>query len=178
MHERLFCFPAKSRLIDAGSGSRNCCHQPQNIMCMLVSIFACLTGWPHAQEIRAPSHECLCCHAWVLLDYWQMQMAVVPQSLFQGHFKCMINLELARMQVRAGTAVGHGSRPSAQGLKVICTSLQPSRRLDLQLRGRAGRQGDPGETHMLLDLDDPNMDGFAAPFKDLFGSTCKCPQPQ
>ena len=74
-------------------------------------------------------------------------------------------------QVRAGVELpaGNGTKKVAQGLKVICTSLQQSRRLDLQLRGRAGRQGDPGETHMLLDLDDPNMETFALPFKGLFG---------
>ncbi|KAK9841351.1 hypothetical protein WJX74_004386 [Apatococcus lobatus] len=72
-------------------------------------------------------------------------------------------------QVKAGKPVGVGSRAVAQGLKVICTSLQQSRRLDLQLRGRAGRQGDPGETYMLLDLDDPNMETFGSPFKNLFG---------
>ena len=80
------------------------------------------------------------------------------------------------LQVKAGTSTGDGSKAVAQGLKVICTSLQQSRRLDLQLRGRAGRQGDPGETHMLLDLDDPNMETFALPFKNLFGGTGEhCP---
>lgn len=81
------------------------------------------------------------------------------------------------LQVKAGRPTGDGSRAVAQGLKVICTSLQQSRRLDLQLRGRAGRQGDPGETHMLLDLDDPNMETFALPFKNLFGGTGEHSQP-
>jgi preprotein translocase subunit SecA len=40
------------------------------------------------------------------------------------------------------------------GLYVIGTSRHESRRVDLQLRGRAGRQGDPGETRFLLSLDD------------------------
>ncbi len=75
------------------------------------------------------------------------------------------------MQVVAGVEipVSGGTKRVAQGLKVICTSLQQSRRLDLQLRGRAGRQGDPGESHMLLDVDDPNMQTFGLPFKALFG---------
>ena len=79
------------------------------------------------------------------------------------------------MQVKAGVQIqtGQGTVTTAQGLKVICTSLQQSRRLDLQLRGRAGRQGDPGETHMLLDLDDPNMATFALPFRALFGGNRK-----
>ncbi|GLC77083.1 hypothetical protein PLESTF_001882400 [Pleodorina starrii] len=46
---------------------------------------------------------------------------------------------------------------SAGGLLVIGTSLNESPRIELQLRGRAGRQGDPGETKMLLDCVDPMM---------------------
>ncbi|KAK9865921.1 hypothetical protein WJX84_000593 [Apatococcus fuscideae] len=86
----------------------------------------------------------------------------------RGASRVAYNTNLAQ-QVKAGKPVGVGSRAVAQGLKVICTSLQQSRRLDLQLRGRAGRQGDPGETYMLLDLDDPNMETFGSPFKNLFG---------
>ena len=40
------------------------------------------------------------------------------------------------------------------GLHVIGTNLHDSRRIDLQLRGRAGRQGDPGSSHFFLSLDD------------------------
>lgn len=42
----------------------------------------------------------------------------------------------------------------AGGLTVIATSRYPSRRLDAQLRGRAGRQGDPGLSRTFLSLDD------------------------
>jgi preprotein translocase subunit SecA len=40
------------------------------------------------------------------------------------------------------------------GLYVIGTSRHESRRVDLQLRGRAGRQGDPGESRFFLSLED------------------------
>ena len=40
------------------------------------------------------------------------------------------------------------------GLYVIGTNRHESRRVDLQLRGRAGRQGDPGESRFLLSLED------------------------
>lgn len=42
----------------------------------------------------------------------------------------------------------------AGGLHVIGTNLHDSRRIDGQLRGRAGRQGDPGSTHFFLSLED------------------------
>ncbi len=41
------------------------------------------------------------------------------------------------------------------GLMVIGTGLHESRRIDDQLRGRSGRQGDPGGSHYFLSLDDP-----------------------
>ncbi len=40
------------------------------------------------------------------------------------------------------------------GLCVIGTERHESRRIDNQLRGRSGRQGDPGETHFIISLDD------------------------
>jgi len=43
---------------------------------------------------------------------------------------------------------------AAGGLHVIGTNLHDSRRIDGQLRGRAGRQGDPGSTHFFLSLED------------------------
>ncbi len=46
---------------------------------------------------------------------------------------------------------------AAGGLLVIGTSLNESARIELQLRGRAGRQGDPGESVVLLDCIDPLM---------------------
>ncbi|PRW59265.1 pre translocase subunit [Chlorella sorokiniana] len=44
---------------------------------------------------------------------------------------------------------------AAGGLCVIVASLPDNKRSELQLRGRAGRQGDPGESHLVLSLDDP-----------------------
>ena len=43
---------------------------------------------------------------------------------------------------------------SAGGLKIIGTERHESRRIDNQLRGRSGRQGDPGESRFYLALDD------------------------
>lgn len=49
----------------------------------------------------------------------------------------------------------HRDRVAALGgLYVLGTSRHESRRVDLQLRGRAGRQGDPGESRFFLSLDD------------------------
>ncbi|RZL08379.1 MAG: preprotein translocase subunit SecA, partial [Rubrivivax sp.] len=47
------------------------------------------------------------------------------------------------------------------GLRIIATERHESRRIDNQLRGRAGRQGDPGSSRFYLSLDDPLMRIFA-----------------
>ncbi len=47
------------------------------------------------------------------------------------------------------------------GLYVLATERHESRRIDNQLRGRAGRQGDPGESRFYLSLDDELMRLFA-----------------
>ncbi|MBP6901602.1 MAG: preprotein translocase subunit SecA [Burkholderiaceae bacterium] len=50
---------------------------------------------------------------------------------------------------------------AAGGLRIIATERHESRRIDNQLRGRAGRQGDPGQSRFYLSLDDPLMRIFA-----------------
>ncbi len=47
------------------------------------------------------------------------------------------------------------------GLRIIATERHESRRIDNQLRGRAGRQGDPGASRFYLSLEDPLMRIFA-----------------
>jgi len=55
----------------------------------------------------------------------------------------------------------HDQVKSAGGLHIIGTERHESRRIDNQLRGRAGRQGDPGSSRFFLSLDDPLLRIFA-----------------
>ncbi|WP_153099329.1 preprotein translocase subunit SecA [Paraburkholderia hayleyella] len=55
----------------------------------------------------------------------------------------------------------HSLVKSAGGLHIIGTERHESRRIDNQLRGRAGRQGDPGSSRFYLSLDDPLLRIFA-----------------
>src|SRR5438477_7992312 len=48
------------------------------------------------------------------------------------------------------------------GLRIIGTERHESRRIDNQLRGRSGRQGDPGSSRFFLSLEDELMRRFAA----------------
>ena len=56
----------------------------------------------------------------------------------------------------------HDQVISAGGLHILCTERHESRRIDNQLRGRAGRQGDPGVSRFYLSLEDPLMRLFAS----------------
>ena len=60
-----------------------------------------------------------------------------------------------------GTDIRLEASPSdGSGLYVIGTNRHESERVDLQLRGRAGRQGDPGESRFFVSLEDPLLVQF------------------
>ena len=63
----------------------------------------------------------------------------------------------------------------AGGLAVIGTERHESRRIDNQLRGRSGRQGDPGETRFYLSLEDDLMRLFKADWVNWVLQTMKIP---
>ncbi len=67
--------------------------------------------------------------------------------------------EVARL--RAEWAKDHEFVKSLGGLRIIATERHESRRIDNQLRGRSGRQGDPGSSRFYLSLDDSLMRIFA-----------------
>ena len=61
--------------------------------------------------------------------------------------------QIAKM--RADWQVRHNNVVKAGGLHIVGTERHESRRIDNQLRGRAGRQGDPGSSRFFLSLEDP-----------------------
>ncbi|MGA0585128.1 MAG: preprotein translocase subunit SecA, partial [Castellaniella sp.] len=63
--------------------------------------------------------------------------------------------------IRAEWAPANEAVKQAGGLRIIGTERHESRRIDNQLRGRAGRQGDPGSSRFYLSLDDSLMRIFA-----------------
>jgi len=58
-------------------------------------------------------------------------------------------------KLRAEWQVRHDAVIAAGGLHIVGTERHESRRIDNQLRGRAGRQGDPGSSRFYLSLEDP-----------------------
>ncbi len=67
-----------------------------------------------------------------------------------------------RARVRAEWADRHQTVIDAGGLHIVGTERHESRRIDNQLRGRSGRQGDPGSTRFYLSLQDNLMRIFAS----------------
>jgi preprotein translocase subunit SecA len=77
------------------------------------------------------------------------------RALAQGRYR-----ELLEIHKKECGAEGARVR-EAGGLYVLGTERHESRRIDNQLRGRSGRQGDPGESRFYLSLDDELMRLFA-----------------
>ena len=87
-----------------------------------------------------------------------------------------LEAELAQLEADTGTPVDaatharlkaewqqrHDAVKAAGGLHIIGTERHESRRIDNQLRGRSGRQGDPGSSRFYLSLEDNLMRIFAA----------------
>ena len=81
-----------------------------------------------------------------------------------GNFEMRVALEPETDPevIRAEIAVNHDKVKAAGGLFVIGTERHESRRIDNQLRGRAGRQGDPGGSRFFLSLEDDLMRIFGS----------------
>ena len=63
-------------------------------------------------------------------------------------------------RIKQETDKQHDAVVAAGGLHIIGTERHESRRIDNQLRGRAGRQGDPGSTRFYVSLEDELMQRF------------------
>jgi preprotein translocase subunit SecA len=72
------------------------------------------------------------------------------------------NDEVAIQRIRSEWQQRHDQVLEAGGLHIIGTERHESRRIDNQLRGRSGRQGDPGSSRFYLSLEDNLMRIFAS----------------
>jgi preprotein translocase subunit SecA len=78
-------------------------------------------------------------------------------------------------KIKAQVASEHEEVKEAGGLYVVGTERHESRRIDNQLRGRSGRQGDPGESRFYLSLQDELMRLFKSDWVDWVLTTLKVP---
>ena len=94
--------------------------------------------------------------AWaVLQDKYETRLDVPPEEWDQL---------VQEIDDREGMAVMGELVKDIGGLHVIGTERHEARRIDLQLRGRCGRQGDPGGSQFYLSLNDDLMRIFAGPW--------------
>ena len=64
-------------------------------------------------------------------------------------------------EIKAKWQVDHDRVVELGGLRIIGSERHESRRIDNQLRGRSGRQGDPGSSRFYLSMEDPLLRIFA-----------------
>lgn len=78
-------------------------------------------------------------------------------------------------RIKAQVAAEHDEVKELGGLYVVGTERHESRRIDNQLRGRSGRQGDPGESRFYLSLEDELMRLFKSDWVDRVLQVLKVP---
>ena len=85
-----------------------------------------------------------------------MEARVIARAGAPGAVTISTNMAGRGTDIRLGgdDAAEHARVAALGGLYVIGTNRHESRRVDLQLRGRAGRQGDPGESRFFVSLED------------------------
>ncbi len=87
----------------------------------------------------------------------EKEAEIVAQAGQLGAVTIATNMAGRGTDIKLGEGVA-----AVGGLKIIGTSRHESRRIDNQLRGRAGRQGDPGESTFYLSLEDELMVMFGS----------------
>ncbi len=78
-------------------------------------------------------------------------------------------------RIKGQVASEHDEVKDSGGLYVVGTERHESRRIDNQLRGRSGRQGDPGESRFYLSLEDELMQRFKSDWVDRVLTMLKVP---
>jgi preprotein translocase subunit SecA len=86
--------------------------------------------------------------------YHQREAEIVAGAGRRGAITIATNMAGRGTDIKLGADVGKGPR---EGLQIIGTERHESRRIDRQLRGRSGRQGDPGRSLFFLSLEDDLM---------------------
>jgi preprotein translocase subunit SecA len=83
---------------------------------------------------------------------------IIAKAGQRGHVTIATNMAGRGTDIKLGPGIAEMG-----GLHVVGTERHEARRIDNQLRGRSGRQGDPGSTRFYLSFDDDLMRKFASP---------------
>jgi preprotein translocase subunit SecA len=125
----------------------------------LLSSFLTTEGIPH-EILNAKNHE--------------REGQIIAQAGRRGAVTIATNMAGRGVDITLGGApldqLAYEAVKNAGGLFVLGTERHEARRIDNQLRGRSGRQGDPGETQFFVSLEDSLMRIFASDtIKSLMG---------
>ena len=85
----------------------------------------------------------------------------IPETTYECSIKFLVNQALSFE--KKNQKIDNSIVKNLGGLYIIGTERNDSRRIDNQLRGRCGRQGDPGESRFFLSLDDKLLRLFGGP---------------
>jgi len=108
-----------------------------------------------------------------MADYELQRQGISPVENPE-EYEAMWPAEIERQ--KAAVAKGHDEVVALGGLYVLGTERHESRRIDNQLRGRSGRQGDPGESRFYLSLQDELMRRFNSALVERFLSAAGIPE--
>ncbi|MFZ9043214.1 MAG: preprotein translocase subunit SecA [Candidatus Nanopelagicaceae bacterium] len=108
-----------------------------------------------------------------MADYELQRQGVSPVENPE-EYEAMWPAEIEKQ--KAAVSKGHDEVVALGGLYVLGTERHESRRIDNQLRGRSGRQGDPGESRFYLSLQDELMRRFNSALVERFLSAAGIPE--
>jgi len=131
----------------------------------VVSSYLTEAGIPH-EVLNAKNHE--------------REGEIIAQAGRKGRVTVATNLAGRGVDIKLGGVPVEDTEREAVitsgGLLVLGTERHEARRIDNQLRGRSGRQGDPGETQFLVSLEDKLMRVFASDMVKRVMGTFKIPE--
>ncbi len=117
----------------------------------IVSEYLAKEGVPH-EVLNAKNHE--------------REGEIIAEAGKEGRVTVATNLAGRGVDIKLGGALASDEMRASviekRGLMVLGTERHDARRIDNQLRGRSGRQGDPGETRFYVSLEDKLMRVFAS----------------
>ena len=96
-------------------------------------------------------------HTVLNAKFHEREADIVAQAGQRGAVTIATNMAGRGTDIKLGEGV-----PALGGLKIIGTERHEARRIDNQLRGRSGRQGDPGESRFYISLEDDLMRLFGS----------------
>jgi preprotein translocase subunit SecA len=96
------------------------------------------------------------------------EAAIIARAGERGAVTISTNMAGRGVDIRLGDGVA-----AFGGLHVIGTNRHDSRRIDDQLRGRAGRQGDPGSSRFFISFEDPLWQKYSGGDRDMSPDQCQ-----